>query len=295
MRTLTDWLDRLLEGGARAGHWEQGEHADAAGTRSYQLYVPPQARRLLSRPLPLVVMLHGCGQDPADFARGTGMNALADEHGFFVLYPAQSAQANPQRCWNWFAQPHQQRDGGEPAILANMTRAILSRHAIDPLQVYVAGLSAGGAMAVILGTVYPDLFTAVGVHSGVPFAAADDLPSALAAMRGSFARQRAPGTPLPVIVFHGDQDPVVHHANAAEVIAQAAHGAIAPVSSAGQAGGRRFTRTVHAGQHEPPRAEMWLVHGLGHAWSGGDAGGSFADTAGPAASREMLRFFRTAR
>ncbi|HZX27891.1 MAG TPA: PHB depolymerase family esterase [Telluria sp.] len=283
------WLRGLL--GPRQGRFVDASHANAAGERAYKLYIP---KRISRRPA-LVVMLHGCTQDPADFARGTRMNELADEHGFLVAYPAQTEQANPQRCWNWFSSLHQQRGSGEPSIIAGIAEEVIVRHGVDRRAVYVAGMSAGGAMAVIMGTLYPDLFAAVGVHSGLPFAAADDLPSALAAMQGSFARPRPAGTPLPVIVFHGEEDKLVHPLNASEVIAQAAHGAHQAVTATGEGNGRAYTRTVHRLEEETPLAEHWLVHGLGHAWSGGDPAGSHTDPAGPSASHEMLRFFRTAR
>ncbi|NML16917.1 PHB depolymerase family esterase [Azohydromonas sp. G-1-1-14] len=160
----------------------EGSHTEAGLTRHYKLYIPPERH---GAGLPLVVMLHGCTQHPDDFAAGTGMNEAAREHGFYVLYPAQAQKANPQRCWNWFKHNHQGRGRGEPALLAGMARAVMARHGIDPQRVYVAGLSAGGAMAAILGGAYPDLFAAVGVHSGLPAGAARDLPSALAAMRGA--------------------------------------------------------------------------------------------------------------
>ncbi len=274
-----------------------GHHAEAGSARDFKLYIPPHAG---SRPLPLVVMLHGCTQHPDDFAAGTGMNALAREQGCFVLYPAQSQQMNPQRCWNWFKHTHQQRDRGEPALIAGMVRAVMAAHAIDPARVYVAGLSAGGAMAAILGATYPELFAAVGVHSGLAAGAATDLPSALGAMQSGAART-APGgagqaaSGMPTIVFHGDGDTTVHPANGRQVIAASvgpdATGQVAP-PPAGSASTRRATRTLYRGADGRPVAEHWAIHGAGHAWAGGRAAGSYTDPQGPDASTEMLRFFR---
>lgn len=267
-----------------------GCFADGRTRRDYKLYVPPQAGQ---RPLPLVVMLHGCTQDPDDFAAGTRMNEAARAQGCFVLYPAQSKQANPQRCWNWFKHTHQQRGRGEPALLAAMTRDVMARHAIDASRVYAAGLSAGGAMAAILGQAYPDLYAAVGVHSGLAAGAAKDLPSALAAMRGGAAA--APGLAgVPTIVFHGDADGTVHPDNGEHVVAASARAA-RPDDGAGRErvdGGRAYTRRVYRSAEGEVLAEHWLVHGSGHAWSGGSRAGSYTDPAGPDATAEMLRFFR---
>ncbi len=239
-------------------------------------------------------MLHGCTQNPDDFAKGTGMNDAALAQGFYVLYPAQSRRANAQRCWNWFKHSHQQRGRGEPAMLAAMTREVMAQHAIDPQRVYVAGLSAGGAMAAILGSAYPDLYAAVGVHSGLAAGAATDLPGALAAMRGgASAPTAAPAHGVPTIVFHGDADPTVHPANGEQVIA-ACTGTGSSVETHQVRGGsaRACTRRVHVDAADGRVvAEHWVVHGSPHAWSGGNPQGSYTDSLGPDATAEMLRFF----
>jgi poly(hydroxyalkanoate) depolymerase family esterase len=288
-------------GGARGpaetlpGKFIDGSHTNAAGTRSYKLYVPSSYTG--EQAVPLVVMLHGCTQDPVDFASGTQMNQLAEEMACLVVYPAQSQQANAQRCWNWFSAVDQTRDQGEPSIIAGITRDVMASHNVDDGQVYVAGLSAGGAMATIMGTLYPDLYTAVGVHSGLPFASAHDLPSALAAMKGKFGRSQAPGKSIPIIVFHGDRDTTVHPANGDELIARGKpHAAKEIVIEPGRVpDGHAYTRTVHQHPDGTPHAEQWLIHGAGHAWSGGSSRGSYTDGKGPDASREMMRFFRTKR
>lgn len=282
-----------------------------AGTRAYKLYIPARTAKQVAQPMPLVVMLHGCTQSPDDFAAGTQMNRLADEQGVLVVYPEQPSGANPARCWNWFRSEDQRRDSGEPALLAGIVEAVGKECAVDPKRVFVAGLSAGAAMAVVLGETYPERFAAVGAHSGLPYAAAHDIPSAMAAMKGHNAMGRAhfPGTAddprrkashaVPVIVFHGDRDHTVQHSNG-ETIAQQAGAAHAQLTKAkglistteeGEAGGRRYTRTVHADAQGRPRVEQWTLHGAGHAWSGGSPTGSFTDATGPDASAEMLRFF----
>lgn len=272
-----------------AGTFVAGQFGDGRTQREYKLYVPPQAG---VRPLPLIVMLHGCTQDPDDFAAGTRMNEAARRQGCFVLYPSQSQQANPQRCWNWFKHSHQQRGRGEPALLAAMTQHVMARHDIDPARVFVAGLSAGGAMAAILGEAYPDLYAAVGVHSGLASGVAKDLPSALAAMRtGAAAATGRPG--LPTIVFHGDADGTVHPSNGEHVVSASVGrtGAEPEIDRQHVADGRGYTRRVHRSPEGGVLAEHWLVHGSGHAWSGGSGQGSFTDPGGPDATGEMLRFF----
>jgi len=265
-------------------------HSGAAGSRDYRLYIPAAQAE---GPMPLVVMLHGCTQSPEDFALGTGMNALAEEHGFLVAWPAQPQGANMQKCWNWFRPEDQARDRGEPALIAGIVRDILRDYPADPARVYVAGLSAGGAAAAIMGAAYPDLFAAVGVHSGLPVGGARDIPSAFAAMRSGSAGATLRGTP-PTIVFQGMADSTVHPSNADAVMAQVVRtrpGLDRARSSGRSDGGRAWRHTRHADARGRSVAEHWEIEGAGHAWSGGHARGSYTDPQGPDASREMLRFF----
>jgi poly(hydroxyalkanoate) depolymerase family esterase len=261
-------------------------HSGSAGTRGYRLYVPAS---LAAAPA-LLVMLHGCTQSPEDFAAGTRMNALAEKHGFLVAYPGQTQAANAQKCWNWFNAADQGRDRGEPALIAGIVRDVLREHGADPKRVFVAGLSAGGAAAAIMGQTYPELFAGVGVHSGLACGAARDMPGAFAAMRQGGAGQ--PGRPVPTIVFHADRDTTVHPRNGEQVMAQAAAPGLRATTARGQVpGGHAFTRTTHADAAGRVVQEQWLVHGGGHAWSGGNSAGSYTDARGPDASAEMVRFF----
>ncbi len=275
-------------GNLREESFTAGRFGSGTSARDYKLYVPPHDG---SRPLPLVVMLHGCTQDPDDFAAGTGMNDAARAAGCLVLYPAQSRQANPQGCWNWFKRTHQARGRGEAGMLAAMTQKIASQHDADPSRIFVAGLSAGGAMAAILGETYPDLFAAVGVHSGLAAGSARDLPSALGAMK-SGAPAATSLAKTPTIVFHGDADGTVHPSNGAHVVAATtAAGATSDVQRERAAAGRDYTRSVHRTAEGKVLAEHWVVHGSAHAWSGGNSAGSYTDPRGPDATAEMLRFF----
>ncbi len=271
-----------------SGEFISGSHTEAAGTRDYKLYIPPAST---GQALPLVVMLHGCTQNPDDFAAGTGMNEAALKRGFYVLYPAQTQRANSSRCWNWFKHNHQKRGRGEPALLAGMTRDVMKRYNIDPQRVYVAGLSAGGAMAAILGDAYPDVFAAVGVHSGLPTGSATNVQGALSVMQtGAAARARTMVSP-PTIVFHGDQDATVNPANGEQVVAASAGVAKPEMKRARSNNGRDYTQRIYKQDDGRVVSEHWAVHGAGHAWSGGSARGSYTDAKGPDASEEMLRFF----
>lgn len=297
---------RSGEDGVGMGNLSQGQFlsrtfASPAGMLAYKLFVPTGYDAGSTAALPLLVMLHGCTQSPDDFAAGTRMNALADIHGFLVAYPAQSANANGSKCWNWFRPQDQARGSGEPALIAGMTAQVGADYRVDPARIYVAGLSAGAAMAVVLGRTYPDVFAAVGAHSGLPYRAANDMGSAFAAMRGGAARAtdaalQTTGKVMPTIVFHGDRDQTVAAANGDAIVAQQTRlaGATAPASkhdSENARGGRRYQRTTYADASGRTVVEDWRVHGAGHAWMGGSASGSYTDPQGPDASAEMVRFF----
>ena len=267
----------------------------AAGKRAFKLYVPASAET----PRGLVVMLHGCTQNPDDFATGTNMNAVCEAHGLLAAYPAQTNAANASSCWNWFSPADQRRDAGEPAILAGITRSLMTEFELERHQVFVAGLSAGGAMAAVMGETYPDLYAAVGIHSGMAYGCASDVASAFAAMRGtghvSKAHRRSDSDVLVrTIVFQGLADQTVTASNADRIV-DAARGRLAgaaPMTKSGASnGGRSYTRSVVAGKDGAALVEWWMIEGAGHAWAGGQPNGSFTDPQGPDASAEMVRFF----
>ncbi|GJD63482.1 extracellular catalytic domain type 1 short-chain-length polyhydroxyalkanoate depolymerase [Methylobacterium frigidaeris] len=274
--------------------FEERSFSSPAGSRTYKVYVPSgREDEGHGTPLPVVVMLHGCTQDPDDFALGTRMNDLAEAQGAIVVYPRQERSANAQKCWNWFQPGDQGRGAGEPALIAGIARAVVEEFGADPTRVYVAGLSAGGAAAAILAATYPDVFAAAGIHSGLACGAARDLPSAFAAMGQGGAAPPRQGPAVPTIVFHGDGDKTVHPLNGERVIAQAMPGApLRETVTRGEApGGIAYTRRVHADAEGRGIVESWLLHGAGHAWSGGSPDGSYTEPRGPDASAEMLRFF----
>ncbi len=279
------------------GQFVDGTYSNTAGTRAYKLYIPSG---YTGQAVPLVVMLHGCTQRPVDFAADTHMNVLAEGETFLVAYPEQAPSANGSKCWNWFQESDQQRDGGEPSLIAGITRQIMSQYQVDVSRVYVAGMSAGGAMAVIMAAMYPDLYAAVGVHSGLAYGAAHDLPSAFAAMQqGTVYHARPLQETIPLITFHGDGDTTVAPVNADCLLDQWLQAASAVLGSVpgmkverGQvANGHAYTRCIYHDVSGRALMEQWTVHQAGHGWSGGSLSGSYTDPQGPNASTEMVRFF----
>lgn len=282
---------------ANAGQFLTRSHAIGRARRDYRLYVPSSYR---GDAAPLILMLHGCKQNPDDFAAGTRMNELAERSGFLVAYPAQTARENGSNCWNWFEPGQQSRAGEEPALLAGIVGHVGGAYAVDPSRVFVAGLSAGAAMAVILGTTHPEVFKGVAAHSGLPVGAAHDVPSAFAAMHGRNppSRTRARAAPVPTIVFHGDADHTVVLANGTTIVEQAVGDHAATAVSLRQvrkpretSRGRTVSTTLYVDDRGRSRVEEWVVHGGAHAWSGGSANGSYTDPSGPDASAEIVRFF----
>jgi len=276
--------------------WRAHRFAWENQLRSYRLFVPDGA----PPSPPLLVMLHGCKQDAADFARGTRMNLLARQHGCLVLYPEQLAKANRMRCWNWFDRAHQGH-AGEPAMIAALTRQVAQAHGADPTRIYIGGLSAGGAMAAVVAALYPELFAALGVHSGLPAGAASNVVSAFSAMRRGGRGRPLAGRPpalLPTLVIHGQADDTVHPDNGERLTAgalavlQSAAVALTCVDSVQAAGSARpahVRRWIDA--QGVVQLEQWTLPTGVHAWSGGDPAGSFTDPQGPDASQAMLAFF----
>jgi poly(hydroxyalkanoate) depolymerase family esterase len=280
------------------GRLSTQRHVGPHGEREFALYLPSNHDGVT--PLPLLVMLHGCKQDPRDFALGTRMNEVAEARGFVVAYPAQSARANGGCCWNWFEGAQQQRGAPEPASIVGVVEQLVAQHAVDRSRVFVAGLSAGAAMALLLGRHYPEVFAGVAAHSGLPAGAARDMPSAFAAMSGGPAGtlSQPPGPALPTIVFHGDVDATVVPRNG-HAIVDAALAAWRQEGLALQesvrlevhAGGRLCTTTEYRDTRGRALVESWTVHGAAHAWSGGSSAGSYTDVGGPDASAQIARFF----
>lgn len=278
------------------GTFVDGRFKCPAGALAYKLYTPIGSTR---RRMPLVVMLHGCTQTAADFAAGTGMNALADELGFLVLYPEQSAAANMARCWNWFRPENQRRGSGEAAVIAGMTADAILTGKANPARVYIAGLSAGGAAASNIAASYPEIFVAVGVHSSLASGNIASAGAAISAMKkgGSMGidPERGRMIPVPTIVFQGDLDRSVHPSSVEGFVRALRRSSprlvLIRTQHVPSGSARAYTRTLYRKDRGQPLLEVWTVHGTGHAWSGSSTRGSFTDPAGPNASRAMLRFF----
>ena len=304
-------------GSPDASSGSDGEGADSGGGsfldrsyqgRAYKLYVP--AAYASGTAAPLLVMLHGCTQTMADFAAGTQMNAKADTAGFLVAYPDEPTSANAEQCFNWFLPADQARGSGEPQLLAGIAGDVAASYTVDPKRVFVAGISAGAAMAVVLGATYPDVFAAIGVHSGLEYAAATDVASGLQAAQSggpapktqgdaAFGAMGAQARAVPVIVFQGDADPTVNVVNGQQVIDQwtetddrAAASLGTGAATMGSAGGKSFTHTTYTdAKSGGVMLEYYRVAGLAHAWSGGSTAGTFTDPNGPDATSLMWAFF----
>ncbi len=279
--------------------WDRS--GSAPHTLDYKVYLPTVVGVTAPSSMPLVVMLHGCTQDPDDFAIGTQMNALAEQHSFIVAYPQQPLGANTSKCWNWFRPEDQQRDKGEPRLIAQMVRDLIQRYSLDRDRIYVAGMSAGGAMAVILARTYPDVFAAAAVHSGLPYGSANNVVSALAVMKNAtVASPRTHtrgGFSTPMIVFHGDGDATVNHANADALVRQvlvdwpSAQSLSIQSSARFSEGGRVCDRVIYQTPQGKIALDYWTIQGGGHLWAGGDPRGSHTDGTGPNASAHFWRFF----
>ncbi len=309
----------LLPAAARAGSWATGTVSNKYGARGYKLWIPAAYTGKTARPL--VMMLHGCTQTPDDFAAGTQMNMVAEKNNFLVVYPEQAADANPLKCWNWFDAGHQSRGQGEPSLLAGVVDKVRAGYKVDSRRVFVAGVSAGGAMAVIMGATYPDLFAAIGVHSGLAYKAATTLNEARPAMTrggadpahgGQLAYQAMGNTRhlMRVIVFQGAQDGAVAPVNADQVITQwmqtndfiddgrdndSVDEKVDNTREGVTSGGYSYTKHIYNDRTGTPLMEKWIVRELKHAWSGGAEGASYTDPGGPSASQEIWRFFRMTR
>ena len=303
---------------AGVGSWDEFVDNDPAGNRSYSVYTPAGLHP--GTAVPLMVVLHGCTQSSPEAALGTGFNALADQAGFVVVYPEQSTQDNPRRCWNWFAPGHQLRGSGEPAAIARITEQVLSRSGavtLDRNRVHVMGLSAGGAMAGILAATYPDVYASVGIHSAPQYRAAGSVVTAIVAMRhggpnperqGRLAHEAmGPRTRVvPVIVVQGEADRTVWAGNGDRVVRQwlttsylASGGSLSLDFARPHArradrapGGLSYSVRRWNDNSGRPVVHYWSVTGLGHAWSGGVDAGSYTDPRGPSATEAMCEFFR---
>ena len=294
------------------GRFVDGSISTNDGMRRWRLWVPGAYDA--SRKYPLIVMLHGCTQDPDDLARGTRVTEHADRNGLLVLLPEQPESANPKKCWNWFDQAHQRRDAGEPALIAGATRQVMDAWSIDGRRIYVAGISAGAAMASLVAVAYPDVYAAVALHSGIPYRAASNVMEGVGVMAkgaadiariAKLARdEMGPrARRIPAIILQGSDDPVVRPVNAAQLrdawvamndlaAGVSSSEAAGPTRADAESGGLGVSRECHRRRGGSPNCEIELlmISGLGHAWSGGSKAGTFTDERGPDATAEIVRF-----
>jgi len=285
----------------RAGQFVTRQIQTDTGTRNYKLYIPSSYDG--KKALPLVVVLHGCTQDPDNVARGTRFNEVAEESKVLVAYPEQPAAANGLKCWNWFNASHQKRGEGEPALIARITQQVMKEMRVDPKRVYIAGLSAGAAMAMTVAYAYPELFAAAGLHSGIAYGIATSTPEAIRRMGvgasdpidfgAAVVRGMGTNHAIPTIVFQGKSDKTVNPANAENIVSQLMTGfdqqslTVSEETTGSTVAGYHFThRTIG----KPVVIEEWSVDELGHAWSGGSKDGTYTDEKGPDATREIMRF-----
>lgn len=308
-----------LHTAAYGGSWVSGTVRNSFGSRNYKLWISSGYRK--EKSVPLVLMLHGCMQKPEDLATASGMNDLADANNFLVVYPEQVAAANPLSCWNWFDPKHQARDEGEPALIAAVIQDLRSSYSIDTKRIYVVGISAGGAMAVVMAASYPELFGGLGVIAGEEYKAGTTVEAGLASMKvggpdpnqqGLLAYQAMQKSlsgskkRMPVIAFHGTKDPYLNPLNTDQLIAQWAqtndylddgkdNDSISVQSPSETKGavpnGYSYTRGQYKDSNGRWLMEKWIVEGLGHAWPGSPIANQFADPKGPKASAEIWRFF----
>ncbi|GAC1384077.1 MAG: hypothetical protein NVS4B7_19900 [Ktedonobacteraceae bacterium] len=298
--------------------WQEYIYNGSAGSRPYFVYTPDSYQPGVA--VPLLVMLHGCTQSALDFATGTHMNALAEQFSFIVVYPQQTNNYNQYTCWNWYDIANQYRDSGEPAIIAGIVQTIINapnQWTIDTRSIYIAGLSAGAAMSVILGVTYPDIFAAIGVHSGLEYQAATDQASGVQAaekggpdsmQQGQIAYEAMGGFArvVPTIVFHGTHDYVNNIINGHQVVQQwiatnslASHGLYTAnfnsptTTSVGQGpNGHSYIIYTWNDTRGNEVQSYWQINNMGHAWSGGNYNSSYTDPQGPDASLAIYTFFQ---
>jgi poly(hydroxyalkanoate) depolymerase family esterase len=304
---------------ASSGTFTQYTYNGSAGSRPYYVYTP--ANYQVGTAVPLIVMLHGCTQTPTDFAAGTQMNALADQDQFIVVYPQQTSTYNSLSCWNWFQPADQARGSGEPAIIAGIVQTVeqtTSQWTIDTNRVYVAGMSAGAGMAVIMAATYPDIFAALGSESGLEYKAATSQTAATTAQsqggpdptqqgQAAYNAMGSAARVVPTIVFQGQSDYTVYPINGDQIVQQwmetdhlASNGSYnasfsSPTTTTnGQvsgSGGHSYTVQTWNDNSGTEIEEYWKINGMGHAWSGGSSSGSYTDPNGPSATNAMYTFF----